>query len=604
MTVSMQNLVADPELAAIQRRREMLMGILRSNNQNQNYTSAVSPLGPVANALAAALLDYTGKREEDQLSARRGEETQQFMARIPSLASALGQTGAPAQPDASAAPRAIPASMPVSGGDGEALRPHFEEASRATGIPVPVLMAQARQESNFNPNARGRAGEIGVMQIMPSTARQPGFGMAPVDPNTLTDPRANIMAGAQYLAARAGRGVDWNDPAQRGRALTAYNGGGDPNYAQNVERFMPGAQAIPAQATPPQAAGASPSALEAMAAQRMQAASEAAQSQNPRIREQASRLQAEAQFLLQAARREQPNPVMMSPGQTAIDPRTRQPIAHMPREPREWQEVYGEVQRLQQRVTDGTATADERRNLPRLEERLAGLTQPTGEGSFQRELGQRGASRVDAQLEAATGARERVMTGQRIMQALSSGAITGTGAGMRESLERALATAGLVDGSRVANTRQLMADLANGVLEASGSLRGPTSDRDILFLREAAGGNIDLTPDAIRRIAQISMDRATRDITRWNSTAQSIQNDQGIPAQIRHMYRPIEIPTVDAQPAGAPRPAAPAAAPRGVQAEPPGGGQQPVRVRTPEEARRLPSGTPIILPDGRQGVVP
>ena len=614
MTVSMQNLVADPELAAIQRRREMLMGILRSNNQNQNYTSAVSPLGPVANALAAALLDYTGKREEDQLSTRRGEELQQFGRNVPSLGSLLGG-GSPAAPAAPAAspgpPRAIPASMPVGGGV-EALRPHFEEASRATGIPVPVLMAQAQQESGGDPNARGRSGEIGVMQIMPSTARQPGFGMAPVDPNTLTDPRANIMAGAQYLAARAGRGVDWNDSAQRAQALGRYNGGGDPNYAQNVERYMPGgAQAIPAQATPPQAAaapqggqGASPQALEAAAAQRLQMAAEAERSQNPRIREQASRLQAEAQFLLQAARREQPNPVMMSPGQTAIDPRTRQPIAHMPREPREWQEVYGEVQRLQQRVTDGTATADERRNLPRLEERLAGLTQPTGEGSFQRELGQRGASRVDAQLEAATGARERVMTGQRIMQALSSGAITGTGAGMRESLERALATAGLVDGSRVANTRQLMADLANGVLEASGSLRGPTSDRDILFLREAAGGNIDLTPDAIRRIAQISMDRATRDITRWNSTAQSIQNDQGIPAQIRHMYRPIEIPTVDAQPAGAPRPAAPAAAPRGVQAEPPGGGQQPVRVRTPEEARRLPSGTPIILPDGRQGVVP
>ena len=34
------------------------------------------------------------------------------------------------------------------------------------------------------------------------------------------------------------------------------------------------------------------------------------------------------------------------------------------------------------------------------------------------------------------------------------------------------------------------------------------------------------------------------------------------------------------------------------------GGKQPVRVRTPEEASKLPKGTPIILPDGRQGVVP
>lgn len=46
---------------------------------------------------------------------------------------------------------------------------------------------------------------------------------------------------------------------------------------------------------------------------------------------------------------------------------------------------------------------------------------------------------------------------------------------------------------------------------------------------------------------------------------------------------------------GAP-PAAAAAAPQG--------GVQPVKVRSPEEARKLPKGTPIILPDGRTGVVP
>jgi hypothetical protein len=35
-----------------------------------------------------------------------------------------------------------------------------------------------------------------------------------------------------------------------------------------------------------------------------------------------------------------------------------------------------------------------------------------------------------------------------------------------------------------------------------------------------------------------------------------------------------------------------------------GGGAAPVRVQTVEEARKLPSGTPIILPDGRPGRVP
>jgi hypothetical protein len=52
--------------------------------------------------------------------------------------------------------------------------------------------------------------------------------------------------------------------------------------------------------------------------------------------------------------------------------------------------------------------------------------------------------------------------------------------------------------------------------------------------------------------------------------------------------------------------ATPAAGPvmPGVNAEPPPQAQQPVRVRTPEEARRLPPGTPIMLPDGSMGRVP
>jgi len=117
--------------------------------------------------------------------------------------------------------------------------PHFQEASRETGIPVDLLIAQARQESSFNPNARGAAGEIGLFQIKPSTAQSPGFGMTGVDPGTLSDPRSNILFGARYLKARMGGG-DPNNPADQARALAAYNGGGDPNYVTNVNRYRPG----------------------------------------------------------------------------------------------------------------------------------------------------------------------------------------------------------------------------------------------------------------------------------------------------------------------------------------------------------------------------
>ena len=120
--------------------------------------------------------------------------------------------------------------------------PYFYEASRETGIPVEMLIAQARQESSFNPNARGRAGEIGMFQIMPSTAQSPGFGLTGVDPASITGPenvRNNILFGARYLRARGGAG-DPNNPAWQANALRSYNAGGDPNYVANVNRYRPG----------------------------------------------------------------------------------------------------------------------------------------------------------------------------------------------------------------------------------------------------------------------------------------------------------------------------------------------------------------------------
>ncbi len=157
-----------------------------------------------------------------------------------------GTGGAPPPPagPGSPAPYPAPAGAYGQGGRGAATEvpkeylPFYQEASAKYGIPVDLLIAQHRQESNFNPNARGRAGEIGLGQIMPSTALAPGYGMASVDPATLTDPRANIMFSAEYLARRM-RG-DPRDPEVQRRALIAYNGGGDPNYVANVTRYLPG----------------------------------------------------------------------------------------------------------------------------------------------------------------------------------------------------------------------------------------------------------------------------------------------------------------------------------------------------------------------------
>ena len=177
----------------------------------------------------------------------------------PAQQAALGQagqtgttsTGAPGTPTGTtAAPSSVPIPARGTGGPGASASaptewlPYFAEASKETGIPVDLLIAQARQESSFNPNNVGKSGEIGLFQIMPSTARSPGPGMQGVDPATLTgadNVRNNILFGARYLKAQMGNG-DPNNPAVQAVALRRYNGtgpGGDPNYVQHVFGYRP-----------------------------------------------------------------------------------------------------------------------------------------------------------------------------------------------------------------------------------------------------------------------------------------------------------------------------------------------------------------------------
>nr|WP_246730321.1 lytic transglycosylase domain-containing protein [Nitratireductor mangrovi] len=64
------------------------------------------------------------------------------------------------------------------------------------GVPVSLATAVVRVESNFRPNARGRAGEIGLMQIKPATARMMGYSGSA---KGLYHPETNIKYGMKYL---------------------------------------------------------------------------------------------------------------------------------------------------------------------------------------------------------------------------------------------------------------------------------------------------------------------------------------------------------------------------------------------------------------------
>lgn len=70
--------------------------------------------------------------------------------------------------------------------------------AREYNVPVELAQAVVRIESNYNPNARGSAGEIGLMQIKPATARMMGYSGSS---KGLFDPETNLKYGMKYLAA-------------------------------------------------------------------------------------------------------------------------------------------------------------------------------------------------------------------------------------------------------------------------------------------------------------------------------------------------------------------------------------------------------------------
>jgi len=98
-------------------------------------------------------------------------------------------------------------------------------AARRYGLEPALVKAVVWQESRFNPRARGRAGEIGLMQLMENTAQEwadaeklEGF----VHEHCF-DPSTNTLAGAYYLSKVLKRYRNTDNPLPYG--LADYNAG-------------------------------------------------------------------------------------------------------------------------------------------------------------------------------------------------------------------------------------------------------------------------------------------------------------------------------------------------------------------------------------------
>ncbi|MSO55045.1 MAG: lytic transglycosylase domain-containing protein [Rhodospirillales bacterium] len=81
--------------------------------------------------------------------------------------------------------------------------PRYVALNGAPSVEAPLVLAVVRQESAFAVEARSRAGALGLMQLMPATAKAVAKGLkVDVGPGGLTaDPTLNVTLGQAYLGS-------------------------------------------------------------------------------------------------------------------------------------------------------------------------------------------------------------------------------------------------------------------------------------------------------------------------------------------------------------------------------------------------------------------
>ena len=88
-----------------------------------------------------------------------------------------------------------------------------QAASAVTGVQADLLHAVVMAESGYDPHAVSPKGALGMMQLMPETARRYGV-------TAWNDPADNLLGGARYLADLLQQfNQDWS------LAMAAYNAG-------------------------------------------------------------------------------------------------------------------------------------------------------------------------------------------------------------------------------------------------------------------------------------------------------------------------------------------------------------------------------------------
>ena len=125
--------------------------------------------------------------------------------------------------------------------------PHREalaQSARTFGVDEALVYGIIRQESRFNAEARSRVGAMGLMQLMPATARWVAkqIPIADYRPAKLADPATNVAMGTYYFRRVL---TDLGDPVL---ATAGYNAG--PGRARRWQADRPLEGAIYAESIP------------------------------------------------------------------------------------------------------------------------------------------------------------------------------------------------------------------------------------------------------------------------------------------------------------------------------------------------------------------
>lgn len=247
--------------------------------------------------------------------------------------------------------------------------------------------------------------------------------------------------------------------------------------------------------------------------------------------------------------RKDSTPLTVAPGASLVDRNTLKPVFTAPKE----QTLPAAIQEYQFAQSQGYRGTFDQWDQAR--KRAGATSVNVGVNTDKSYFGNvaEGLAKVDVgAIDAGRSAPDRIASSRRVREVLATNPITGTGAEARLSLNKALATAGLIDGTNVANTEVLASTLASQTLDAIktsglGAGQGFT-DKDRQFLERAKSGNIEMTPQALGTLADLNERAAVASIRRANSVIGKLRQSPQAGA-MGQALDPIPEPEAPAKPA-------------------------------------------------------